>query len=165
MNVLTNQCEVSEAWEPKNTEDGPRMEAFPAIWDTGATRSVISQSVVDTCGLESIGVETVYHAQGEAHDVPAFLVNVGLPNNVRFPGLRVTLGELGDADVLIGMDIIKAGDFAVTHRGGTTKFSFRIPSQADIDFVVEAKKANIKQSGPSQETRARNRQKRKAKKN
>ena len=39
--------------------------------------------------------------------------------------------------MLIGMDIISKGDFAITHPGGHTKFSFRVPSQADIDFAVE----------------------------
>lgn len=143
------------------------MATFTSIWDTGATRSVISQKVVDVCGLESIGVQKVYHAQGEANDVEAFLVNIGLPNNVEFQGLRVTLGVLRGADVLIGMDIIGRGDFAVTNRDGKTKFSFRIPSQADIDFVAEGKRAGVlsKQSKPSERTRHRSRQKRKKKRN
>ena len=64
-------------------------------------------------------------------------MNIRLPNGVGFSGIRVTLGELGDADMLIGMDIINQGDFAVTNSNGKTKFSFRIPSQADIDFVAE----------------------------
>ena len=138
------------------------MVPFTAIWDTGATHSVVSQSVVDACALEPIGVQKVYHAQGETGDVPAFLVNIALPNNVGFSGLRVTLGALRGADVLIGMDIIGAGDFAVTHQGGQTKFSFRFPPQADIDFVIETRQAKIqrKQTNPSNQTRARNRKKR-----
>ncbi len=35
------------------------------------------------------------------------------------------------------MDIISQGDFAVTNHGGTTKFSFRIPSQKHIDFYEQ----------------------------
>ena len=143
------------------------MATFVAIWDTGATRSVISQKVVEACGLEAIGVQKVYHAQGEASDVEAFLVNIGLPNNVEFQGLRVTLGVLRSADVLIGMDIIGRGDFAVTNRDGKTKFSFRIPSQADIDFVAEERQTSLlsKQSSPSERTRQKSRQKRKKKRN
>ena len=114
------------------------MVAFTGIWDTGATRSVITQNVVDACGLQSIGVQKVYHAQGESQNVQQFLVNIGLPNKVGFPGLPVTLGVLVNGDVLIGMDIIGKGDFAVTNLKGKTKFSFRMPSEADIDFVKEA---------------------------
>ncbi len=41
------------------------------------------------------------------------------------------------ADVLIGMDIITQGDVAITNLGGNTVFSFRIPSQKQVDFVQE----------------------------
>ena len=75
-------------------------------------------------------------------------------------------GAFAQFDVLIGMDIITQGDFAVTNLGGKTKFSFRIPSQASINFVTEDQEAAIlsRQSSPSQRTRERNRQKRKGKK-
>jgi hypothetical protein len=33
------------------------------------------------------------------------------------------------------MDIIAKGDFAITGKSGNTKFSFRMPSIADIDFT------------------------------
>ena len=50
------------------------------------------------------------------------------------------------ADVLIGMDIISKGDFAVTHPEGKTQFMFRVPTQADIDFVKEDRPENQRQS-------------------
>ena len=53
------------------------------------------------------------------------------------------MGAPQGADILIGMDIIGVGDFAVTNRDGKTKFSFRLPSRADIDFVVEDKKSDL----------------------
>ena len=53
--------------------------------------------------------------------------------------MRVTKARLSvDADVLIGMDIIGTGDFAVTNLNGLTKFSFRVPSLEHIDFVADA---------------------------
>jgi hypothetical protein len=73
-------------------------------------------------------------------------------------------------DVVIGMDIVTRGDFAVTNRDGRTTFSFRIPSQSHIDFVAdddtEALKARVlqRQSSPSENTRQTNRRKRKNKK-
>ena len=117
------------------------MVEFDALWDTGATGSVISQRVVDACGLQPTGTRKVYHAQGEADDVPAFLINIGLPNNVEIHGLPVIFGVLQGVSVLIGMDIIGMGDFAVTNRDGRTRFSFRIPSRASIDFVAEDRHA------------------------
>jgi hypothetical protein len=41
----------------------------------------------------------------------------------------------GPADLLIGMDIIGQGDFAVTVEQGRTLFSFRFPSYRSINFV------------------------------
>jgi hypothetical protein len=43
---------------------------------------------------------------------------------------------MGKTDVLIGMDIISRGDFALTHKEGKTVFSFRYPSLATIDFFA-----------------------------
>ena len=67
-----------------------------------------------------------------------FLVNVLLPNGVQIANLVVTEGKLTQGtDVLIGMDIISMGDFTLTQRGGTTWMSFRMPSQARVDYVVD----------------------------
>ncbi len=39
--------------------------------------------------------------------------------------------------VLIGMDIIGLGDFAISNHGGKTVFTFRAPSSKVIDFITE----------------------------
>ena len=75
-----------------------------------------------------------HYADGGSKIVQEFLVNVGLPNEVVFSSIRVTLGGFSDADVLIGMDIISQGDFAVTNFNQRTVFSFRVPSLETIDF-------------------------------
>ena len=46
------------------------------------------------------------------------------------------------ADVLIGMDIMKIGDFAVTNHNGRTVFSFKVPSMESIDFVNKNQPSN-----------------------
>ena len=50
---------------------------------------------------------------------------------------NVAQTDLTGIDVLIGMDIINRGDFAVSNRNGKTMFSFRIPSMSDFDFQSE----------------------------
>lgn len=134
-----NKCRVSEAWHPRSGLPQPAMPEFDAIWDTGATGSVITQKVIDACGLAPTGIMEV-HGVHDSQFSETFLVNIGLPNSVAFSELRVTKGNLTGADVLIGMDIINRGDFAVTNLGGTTKFSFRVPSTVHLDFVEEHKK-------------------------
>jgi len=138
LNVLINNCGVAQAFDITNggvTPAGPTAE-FQAIWDTGATNSVINQRVVDACGLVPIGM-TMVNGVGGQHAQEVFLVSIFLPNKATFPTLRVTKGELGNVDLLIGMDIIGSGDFAVTNHNGITKFSFRCPSTKHIDFVAE----------------------------
>jgi len=108
-----------------------------AIWDTGATASVITQEVVDTCGLKPTGMMQV-HGVGGPELAETFLVNIGLPNGVGFANVEVTKGKILGSQMLIGMDIITAGDFSITNMGGRTVFSFRIPSVRTVDFVKEA---------------------------
>jgi WD40 repeat protein len=73
-----------------------------------------------------------------------YLVNIELPNKYMISGVRVTEGKIsGDFEVLIGMDIIQLGDFAVTNYNGRTVFSFRIPSMAHIDFLNSDEKGTI----------------------
>lgn len=142
LRVLKTQCAVSEAFDPDTTDVlPPELKMFEAIWDTGATGSVITQRVVDGCKLSPIGMVEVHGVNGK-HMAEVYLVNIGLPNTVGISGLRVTKGNLAPGvDVLIGMDIIQHGDFAVTNHNGRTVFSFRLPSERHIDFVKEHKAA------------------------
>lgn len=139
MNVLKNECGLSVAWTPAVGGTPPPMVPFQAIWDTGATNCVITQAVIDACGLAPTGMAQVHGVHGPSTS-ETYLVNIALPNHVVITGVRVTKGDLIGADILIGMNIINRGDFAVTNLDGVTKFSFRIPSAESIDFVADSKK-------------------------
>lgn len=137
LNVLKTDVWIAVAFDPAKTNPAPPFKQYNAIWDTGATGSVIDQKVVVELGLKPIGVTMVSHTDGQCMK-PVYLVNIGLPNRVGFQHIRVTEGKLGDVDVLIGMDIISQGDFVITNMKGTTTFSFRYPSLTRIDFVKQA---------------------------
>ena len=63
------------------------------------------------------------HAAGTSEGVPVYKINVYLPNGVGVQMVNVTLGELPPKmDMLIGMDIITTGDFAITNKGGNYFF-------------------------------------------
>ena len=110
---------------------------FNAFWDTGATGSMITRRVVEDLSLQVEGYSKIYHVGGAAENIPLYYVNLVLLTNVHFVGVSVLLGELLGTDVLIGMDIINRGDFAVSNRNGATTFSFRIPSVEKFDFATE----------------------------
>ena len=67
-------------------------------------------------------------------------MDFGLPNGVTIKNILVSCADLGDdIDVLIGMDIIRHGDFSITNINNRTTFSFRTPSIKEIDYVEESK--------------------------
>jgi len=137
VNNLQTNCGISKHSEQITLKDKPlKIENFTGIWDTGATNSVISKNVIDKLGLIPTGIGKVHHAGGESI-VNTYLVNIFLPNHVGIPSLRVTEANIIGFDVLIGMDIISHGDFALCLKGGKTKFSFQLPSTHDFDFVKE----------------------------
>lgn len=129
---LPSPCHIKPA-ELKNAE----FRQFNALWDTGATRTAITQDVVNQCGLKPVGKTRVFHAgmKDEPDETNVYVVDIRLPNKVLIPDVIVSLGGFRGGQVLIGMDIISQGDFAITHPNGNTQFTFQIPAQADINFV------------------------------
>lgn len=140
-NVLNSQTKISQAFHPAKTKKPPITKIYHAIWDTGATGTVITHKVVRECGLKPIGITKVHTASGE-NTTSVYLVNIVLRSNVGIAHLKVTEGILkAPFDMLIGMDVMNRGDFAVTNRNGKTTFSFRIPSIEEIDFVDKSQPA------------------------
>ncbi len=90
---------------------------------------------------------TIAHTVGGSGPAEVYLVNIYLPNRVMFQNVHVTKGQVVGAEMLIGMDVINQGDFAVTNNGGITKFSFRVPSQSHIDFVEQYNRQQFQYGG------------------
>lgn len=110
---------------------------YLALYDTGATHSAISPKVVQDLSLPSIRATSV-GVGGGFIPTTSHLVNIALPNRLMVSQAQVAklLVPSGE-DVIIGMDIMGLGDFAVTHYGGNTVFSFCVPSRKCIDFVAD----------------------------
>ena len=65
-------------------------------------------------------------------------INLTIPKCVEATGLSVIENNIEDKfDCIIGMDIIRTGDFSITNRDGHTAFSFRVPSIKEIDYEKE----------------------------
>ena len=144
-NALITPISLYVAFNPAEVDQAPEPKQYTALWDTGATGTVITERVVNELGLEPITRTIVYNAGG-SRTSGVYLVNVKLPNNVGIANVRVTDGVLGEIDVLVGMDIISKGDFAITNYGGNTHFSFRIPSAECINFVEQANRQAVPSS-------------------
>ena len=142
---LITDIAVTAAFDPERQPEPSQQITTRALWDTGASRSVIAQSVVTRLGLPSVGQTKVFHGGGLSESVPTYLVNYVLPNKVTVVGLLVTeFDQKQDGfDVIVGMDVINAGDFAVTHVDGKSCMSFRMPSCREVDYVAEAQAAKL----------------------
>lgn len=140
---IKTDCGVSYAFD-RNKPLRPSFIKYTALWDTGASATVISRKVVEDLNLKPVGIQKVYHANGESM-VHKYLISLKLPNDVGFSALCVSEGVLHGMDVLIGMDVIGNGDFTITNKD-TTIFTFQVPSTHETDYVKESVPSRKSQS-------------------
>lgn len=139
---IVTAVKLCQAFDPTQTPLPPHpLHDTMALWDTGATKSVITDATVLAMNLSPVGKTIVKHADGSSPS-NTYLVNFLLPNNVGVVGVLVsqcrdTAGHFG---AIIGMDIICRGDFSITNVGDKTCMTFRFPSLDTIDYVEEANK-------------------------
>ena len=115
-------------------KDVKRVKVLRSLWDTGASVSLISARVAKVLGLTSIGKSGI-SGYNEGVDVKdTYHVHIGLPTGDIVTDIMAMEFESDEYDVVIGMDVICKGDFAVTNKNDKTTFSFRIPSEEEIVF-------------------------------
>ena len=108
---------------------------YVALWDTGSTMTVISEELASKLNLDIAG-EVLTDTVGGKYNAKRYVISVTLPNRLNIENIIVSSGKLGDGiDLLIGMDLITLGDFAITNYNDKTVFSYRFPSTEVIDFV------------------------------
>jgi hypothetical protein len=142
---------VMPAFDPASPPNPlPLPITTKALWDTGATRSVLAPAIVTQLGLAPVGRTNVQHVGGTSVS-QTYLVNLHLPNNVGVAGLMVTEFHqlVSGFGVLVGMDVISQGDFALTHVGGKSCMSFRIPPCEHVDYVAEANRSLYAGTNPN----------------
>lgn len=138
INVLISPIKIHLPISPAETREEIPVQVFDthAIWDTGATSSVITRNVAQALNLAPIRMAEVHGVHG-AETVPVYMVGVSLPNETGFRAVPVTECKAlnGPAEVLVGMDIIGMGDFAVSNYHDKTQFTFRLPSKENVCYV------------------------------
>lgn len=130
----------------KNLLTGAELDTM-GLWDTGATGSVITENAARQLGLTLVSMSKVNGVHGQ-ETVPVYYVQLTLNNTQVSVNVRVTEGKAasfsmeGDADILIGMDVITLGDFSVSNYKGNTVMTFRLPSLTTIDYCLEVEEHN-----------------------
>ena len=132
---IATPVKVGVAFNPEKSIFAPYPQEFVAVWDTGATGTSISKEMALKLGLRQSGEIDVQGVTGSAK-CGTYLIGLMLPNNIIIPEVQVSdcEGNIG-CDVLIGMDVIGMGDFAVCNKNRSTTFSFCVPSIRTIDFT------------------------------
>lgn len=118
-----------------------------SLWDTGASFTVIKPELRDKLKLQMIksGSPATFAGIGkEMHKANNTVLSIRLCENFEISWCPVyVLDFTVDVDIIIGMNIIGMGDFAVCNTNKETSFSFAYPSFPDrIDFTEKAKLFN-----------------------
>lgn len=110
------------------------------LWDTGATNTAITLSLANKLGLPPVRRAKVITSAGSG---VALMYRIG----IEIEGLGVAIETLAagfpefsqddSVGILIGMNVICKGDFAISNYEGRTAMSFRFPSMGMIDFEKE----------------------------
>jgi predicted aspartyl protease len=122
-----------------SVNQGIEMNSFDvrAMWDTGSKLTCISTDLVRYFGLAPVDTLklTSIHGTKKAN---VYLIDIILPDNITIANVAAAeIDAGGEFDILIGMNIISLGDFAITNDNGKTIMSFRLPTANNpIDFSL-----------------------------
>ena len=99
-----------------------------AIWDTGATGSMIAANVAEKLKLKPCGETQIFGVHG-SQKAKVYTVDVVFPHaKVKLPGIRVSEADAGGGfDILVGMDIIGRGMFGIYGNGESLSVVFGLP--------------------------------------
>lgn len=131
---VVTECIVSnvDAEDSSKQTNGVRCLA---IWDSGATSSIITRNIIDKLKPQPVGVCQVAGIYGTEYEY-TYYVDLMVPDEMTLKTLEVTEGDLEDVDVLIGMDVISQGDFCISNGNNETVVAFRSPAGKPIKFEL-----------------------------
>ncbi|MBE3128143.1 MAG: hypothetical protein IMZ60_00480 [Actinobacteria bacterium] len=112
---------------------------YSALWDTGASRSLVDKKVVKELDLKPIATTNLKHfsikKQANIYSVDIIIFNTAGKKEMLVENLKVAEDEYLGADLIIGLDlIVNYFDIAITNKDKIINFSIRCPSMQTIDF-------------------------------
>ena len=137
---------ITEA-EVFNSIQNQNVIRVRALWDTGAMLSAVTPEIAKKLNLVSINRIKI-NGIGNYSIADIVRVSIRLPNMIELNNARISvLNLVKDVDMLIGMDIIRLGDFSISNGAGKTLFTFAMPpfeQKTDLyEKALEVNKRNI----------------------
>jgi hypothetical protein len=120
--------EIVSSVEVVSLNDPPQRGKYRGVWDTGATQTMITPKVFNELGLVQSGRTFARGVHGEGKWVPTTVITIILEDKIRIEDVRVAVSELPDLDMLIGIDVIRQGEFSIKKSGNKILFTFAYPT-------------------------------------
>jgi len=110
-------------------ESGRRKASIiKAMWDTGCTDCCVSRRLVRLLGLQPVG-ETGLKSAHDDRVTKVYSIDIKLPGEPMISNiLAAEIDAQLDFDIIIGLDIIRRGNFHLDNVNGTTVFTFSLPA-------------------------------------
>ncbi|MDR2717049.1 MAG: retroviral-like aspartic protease family protein [Treponema sp.] len=107
-----------------------------ALIDTGASRSAIRSNFIQAAKLASYEKCTIRMAKGE-YVSSVYTVDILFPNQMMAKNIKAAeFSGNHEFDFIMGMDILRMVDMAITNARGVTVLSLRSPpAETHIDFT------------------------------
>jgi len=114
-----------------------------ALWDTGATLTAIKPQLRDKlklCMVRANSSATIAGLGDSTYKADYTVMTLRIRNNFEINWCPVFVVDYAvDVDIIIGMDIIGMGDFAVSNTNRKTLLSFIMPSMPErLDLTDKA---------------------------
>lgn len=119
--------------------NGERRVDAVALWDTGADLPVIDHRLVDILNCTNPIDASMIDAGGHVTQTQAYNIDVQVPSDCIIPSVQFLVADYNRKRyrAIIGMNVMRHEDMAISFHDGKTTLSFRSPSQGIIDFTKD----------------------------
>jgi predicted aspartyl protease len=120
--------EISTPLFIKKISDSSLEYPAKAVWDTGATSSMISAALARKLTLAPTGTIQIAGVHG-VQNARCYSIDIVFGNKFTIPAVKVSeASDFGGFDILVGMDIISKGKMVIDGTDGKLKVCFQFPA-------------------------------------
>ncbi|MBI3136698.1 MAG: hypothetical protein HYZ14_18635 [Bacteroidetes bacterium] len=134
---LTTSVGICRVFDSDTIGQPPKPHLTSALWDTGSSNCMITRALAESLELHPIKKVPVAHHEGLSYSNVYLMAIYVTKRYYFFVELTETNAPSDNFEIIIGMDVISKGDFALTSKNNRITFSFRLPSSTHIDFTKE----------------------------